>query len=160
MRVLYSDPQRIFPETESQLEVHHVELNELLRESDFITLHPALDASTRHLISEQRLKQMKPSAFLINAARGPIIDEKALVKALKSGWIRGAALDVYEQEPKTAPGLTKLSNVVLVPHLGSASLETREAMGRLAASSLVEYLIHGRIPANSANSTQLKPVLA
>ena len=131
MRILYSDPQRVFPEIESQLGAQYVELNELLRDSDFITLHSTLDASTRHLIDERRLKQMKPSAFLINAARGPMIDEKALVKALKSGWIRGAALDVYEREPKTASGLTHRPNVVLVPHLGSASLETREAMGQV-----------------------------
>jgi glyoxylate reductase len=158
MKVLYSDPQRVFPEIESELGAHYATLDDLVRESDFITLHSGLDASTRHLINEARLKSMKRSAYLINAARGPIVDEKALVKALKSGWIGGAALDVYEAEPKTAPGLTKLSNVVLAPHLASASLETREGMGRLVASSLIEYLIHGRIPPNSANSNQLKPV--
>ena len=93
---------------------------------------------------------------MINAARGPMMDEKALVKALKSGWIRGAALDVYEREPKTASGLTHRPNVVLVPHLGSASLETREAMGRLAASSLVEYLVwSGPVEFRQFNSTEV-----
>ena len=158
MQVLYSDPQRVFPEIEKDLSARHCELDELLRESDFVTLHPALDAGTRHLIDERRLKLMKPSAYLLNASRGPVVDEKALVKALKGGWIRGAALDVYENEPQIAPGLAKQWNAVLIPHLASASLETREAMGRLAATSLVDFLIHGRVPANAANPQVAKPV--
>jgi len=160
MKVLYSDIQPVFPQIETELGARHAELEEVLRESDFVTLHPALDAGTRHLIDERRLKRMKPSAYLINASRGPVVDEKALVKALKEGWIRGAALDVYEHEPKMAAGLSKQWNAVLIPHLASASRETREAMGRLAATSLVEYLVFGRVPGNCANPPSARPVAA
>lgn len=160
MKVLYSDIQPVFPQIETELGARHASLEEVLRQSDFVTLHPALDAGTRHLIDERRLKMMKPSAYLINASRGPVMDEKALVKALKAGWIRGAALDVYENEPKMAPGLAKQWNAVLIPHLASASLETREAMGRLAATSLVDFLIHDHVPTNSANPQVAKAVAA
>ncbi|MBI3549416.1 MAG: D-glycerate dehydrogenase [Elusimicrobia bacterium] len=151
MKTLYADVQPVFPEIERSLNARRVEMDELFRDSDFVCVHTVLDASTKHLVNEARLKSMKRSAYLINAARGPIVDEKALVKALKQGWIRGAALDVYEREPKTEPGLTKLPNVVLAPHLASASLETREGMGNLAAASLVEFLILGGPPKNLAN---------
>lgn len=156
MRVLYHDVQPVFPEIERELKASRAELDELLKESDFVCIHAALEERTRRLINEDRLRMMKPSAYLVNAARGPIVDERALVKALKSGWIRGAALDVYENEPRTAPGLKGLPNAVLVPHLASASLETREAMGNLAAGSIVEYLVHGRAPANLANPDVLR----
>lgn len=151
MKVLYSDVHPALAEVERELKASRVELETLLKESDFVCLHTVLDDTTHHLMNEKRFKMMKPSAYLINGARGPIVDEKALVKALRSGWIRGAALDVYEREPKMAPGLASCWNAVLIPHLASASLETREAMGKLAAGSLVEYLIHGRVPHNLAN---------
>ncbi|MBI4386532.1 MAG: D-glycerate dehydrogenase [Elusimicrobia bacterium] len=151
MPVLYYDVQPVFPEIEKSLNARRVELEELLRESDFVCLHTVLDSSTRHLMNEKRLRMMKPSAYLINAARGPIVDENALVRALKAGWIRGAALDVYENEPKIASGLARCANAVLVPHLASASRETRDAMGNLAAASLVDFLVYGRTPPNLAN---------
>ncbi len=151
MRVLYHDTQRASPEVEGKLGASKVGLEELLEKADFVSIHTVLDPSTRHLIDESRLRRMKPSACLVNSARGPIVDEKALVKALRSGWIRSAALDVYEDEPKTAPGLLQLPNVVLAPHLASATVETRTAMGNLAASSLVDFLVRGALPSNSVN---------
>lgn len=151
MKVLYSDVRRAPEAVERDLHASFVDTETLLKESDFLCLHTVLDQTTYHLIDERRLRMMKPSAYLINGARGPIVDEKALVKALRAGWIRGAALDVYEDEPKTAPGLAKLENAVLIPHLASASLETRGAMGRLAAGSIVDYLVRGKAPANAAN---------
>ena len=139
MRVLAYDPlqkERI-EETEG---VAYRELHDLLRESDFITLHPALSEETRHLIAERELSLMKPTAFLINASRGPIIDEKALVKALREKRIAGAGLDVYENEPDLAPGLMECENVVLLPHLGSASQETRDKMATMAAMNALSLL--------------------
>lgn len=151
MKVLYFDTQRIFPEVEKQFGAQFREINDLLRESDFVTLHCVLDEATHHLIDAKAFALMKRSAYLVNAARGPIVDEKALVKTLKSKRIRGAALDVYELEPKTAPGLTKLSNVVLAPHLASASFETRTKMGLIAAQALVDVLAHRKMPEHPVN---------
>jgi glyoxylate reductase len=151
MRVLYYDRQRLFPEVEKDFGVAYCEFDDLLRQSDFVSLHTVLDASTHHLIDEKAFALMKRSAYLINAARGPIVDEKALVVALKTNRIRGAALDVYELEPKMAAGLNKLPNVVLAPHLASASLETRTKMGVMAAQGLVDALIHKRAPEHAVN---------
>lgn len=151
MKVLYYDTQRLFLEIEEQLGAEYRELPDLLRESDFLTLHCVLDASTHHLIDAESFALMKRSAYLINAARGPIVNEKALVKALKSGRIRGAALDVYECEPKMAAGLSKCHNAVIVPHLASASLETRTKMGVMAAQGLVDVLAFKRAPAHPVN---------
>ncbi len=139
MRVLAYDPfqkERI-GQTEG---VTYRELPDLLRESDFITLHPALSKETHCLIGEKELSLMKPTAFLINTSRGPIIDEKALVKALKDRRIAGAGLDVYENEPDLAPGLMDCENVVLLPHLGSASRETRDKMATMAATNALSLL--------------------
>jgi glyoxylate reductase len=151
MKVVYYDTQRIFPEVEREFGAKYVELDELLRQADFITLHTVLDKSTRHLIGTKAFALMKKSAYLVNAARGPIVDEKALVRALKTGRIRGAALDVYENEPKMAAGLSKLPNAVIVPHLASASLETRTKMGIMAAQGLVDALAHKKKPAHTVN---------
>lgn len=151
MKVLYYDTQRIFPEVERQFGAQYCELPELLRQSDYVTVHVVLDASTHHMIDEKAFALMKRSAYLVNAARGPIVDEKALVNALRSGRIRGAALDVYEFEPKMAPGLARLSNVVLAPHLASASLETRTKMGIMAAEGLLDVLARGKTPVHAAN---------
>lgn len=151
MKIVYFDTQRLFPEVEKQFDAQFLELDDLLRQSDFVSLHTVLDASTRHLIGEKAFALMKRSAYLVNAARGPIVDEKALVKALKAGRIRGAALDVYEFEPKMVPGLSKLSNVILAPHLASASLETRTKMGMMAAEGLVDVLAHRKKPAYAVN---------
>lgn len=116
------------------------ELDDLLARSDFVTLHPPLTPETRHLIGPPQFERMQSSAFLINAARGPVVDEAALVEALRSGAIAGAALDVYEDEPTLAPGLTELENVVLLPHIASASHDTRGAMAKMAATNAVCHL--------------------
>lgn len=125
-------------------------INDLLPHCDYISLHVPLTGSTLHLIDERRLKLMKTSAYLINTSRGPIIDEKALVKALKDGWIRGAAIDVFENEPKIEPGLLKLNSLILTPHIASATQETRNKMAELAAKNIIETL-EGRMPPNQIN---------
>ena len=151
MRVVYYDRQRLFPEVEKEFGAQYCDFDELLRQSDFVTLHCVLDDSTFHLIDDRAFALMKRSAYLVNAARGPIVDEKSLVKALKNGRIRGAALDVYELEPKMAAGLNKLPNAVIVPHLASASLETRTKMGVMAAEGLVDALVRRKVPAHPVN---------
>ncbi|MBI4060308.1 MAG: D-glycerate dehydrogenase [Elusimicrobia bacterium] len=141
MRVLYYDTRRAAPDAEAALNAAFVPLDELLRESDYVSVHTVLDEDTRHLIGDRAFGLMKKSAYLINAARGPIVDEKALVRALKAERIRGAALDVYEREPKMAPGLASCRNAVLAPHLASATLETRVKMGVMAAEGLIDGLV-------------------
>ena len=126
--------------------VRWAELAELLRESDFLSLHAPLTAETHHLIGEAQLRAMKPGAYLVNAARGPLVDEGALVRALREGWIAGAALDVYEREPALAPGLAELPNVVLAPHIGSATEETRAAMAAIAARNALAHVRGERAP--------------
>jgi len=126
------------------------ELDELLERSDFITLHPALTEDTHHLIGEAELRRMKPTACIVNASRGPVIDERALVRALREGWIAGAALDVYEDEPAMAPGLAECENAVLVPHIGSASRDTRGQMASMAAANALAHLRRERAP-NAVN---------
>lgn len=118
---------------------------ELLSTSDVVSIHVPLLDSTRHLMNAERLKMMKPTAYLINTSRGPVVDENALVEALRNGTIKGAALDVGETEPKWAPGLIDLPNVVLTPHIASATIEARSAMGELAAKNIIEVL-SGRPP--------------
>ena len=113
---------------------------DLLKEADFISVHVPLLDSTRHLINADRLKMMKPTAYLMNTSRGPVVDEVALVEALKNGTIKGAALDVGETEPKWAPGMIELENVVLTPHIASATVESRTAMGELAAKNIIAVL--------------------
>jgi glyoxylate reductase len=130
-------------------------LDELLRESDFVTIHVPLSPETRHLIGEREFGLMKSTAFLINTSRGPVVDEAALVEALRSGRIAGAGLDVYENEPKTAEGLAGLGNVTLLPHLGSATVETRDRMAVLAAENVVASL-DGRMPPSPVNPEALK----
>ena len=127
-----------------------VEFDELLRSSDFVSLHVPLSSETRHLIDASALSKMKPTAYLINTARGPVVDERALVEALRLGQIAGAGLDVYEDEPRMAVGLAELPNTVLLPHLGSATVATRAAMSRMAAENLVAAL-RGLRPANLVN---------
>ena len=125
-------------------------LETLLHESDIVSLHVPLLDSTHHLINETNLKLMKPTAFLINTSRGPVIDETALVKALRNGVIRGAALDVFEFEPKLTSGLDKLSNVILTPHIASASESVRNEMARLTAQNIIDFLT-GKAPENKVN---------
>ena len=121
-------------------------LDDLLAESDFVTLHPLLTEETFHLIGEDELRRMKPTAHLINAARGPVVHEEALVLALREGWIAGAALDVYEDEPEMAPGLAQLANVVRLPHIASASIDTRGRMATMAAENALAHLRRERAP--------------
>jgi glyoxylate reductase len=137
MRIIYADAQRADAELEAELEAAFVGLDELLAKADVLCLHCPLTEETRHLIDAERLRQMKPTAFLVNTARGPIVDEAALAEALRSGSIAGAALDVFEREPEVDPGLLELENAVLVPHLGSATTETRTAMAVLAARNAI-----------------------
>jgi glyoxylate reductase len=149
MRLLYWSP-RPKPEAEREFGMQRVTLDQLLAESDFVSLHPPLNAETRHMISDKQFALMKPTAFIINTARGAIIDEKALMRALKKKQIAGAALDVFEHEPKLPPGLNKLQNVVLTPHLGSAVMEVREKMANIVVDN-IEALIDGRTPPNCVN---------
>ncbi len=118
-----------------------VPLPELLERSDFVSLHVPLSSETRHLIGEAELRRMRPHAVLVNTARGPIVDENALVRALREGWIAGAGLDVFESEPKLAPGLAELPNVLLTPHVGSATIATRNRMAELAATQIIRTLV-------------------
>ena len=121
-------------------------LDELLERSDFVSLHVPLSEETRHLIGEPELRRMRPHAVLVNTARGPIIDERALVRALREGWIAGAGLDVFEHEPALAPGLRELPQVVLAPHVGSATVATRNRMAEIAAENIVAALRDRPIP--------------
>ncbi len=145
MRVLYTDVVRN-EEIEKEVGAKKVELDELLRESDFVTLHVPLMPSTRYLIGERELKLMKKTAYLINTSRGPVVDERALVEALRKGEIAGAGLDVYENEPELSPGLAELDNVVLTPHIASASVETRTRMATLAAENIIAFFEGKRPP--------------
>lgn len=154
MKVLYFARSRK-EVLESELGAEKADLHNLLRESDFVSLHLPLTPETHHLIGARELGLMKRTAYLINTARGPIIDEKALVEALRKGTIAGAGLDVYEEEPRLAPGLAELDNVVLAPHLGSATTETRRNMAVMAAEDLVAAL-KGKRPKNVVNIAVLK----
>jgi glyoxylate reductase len=124
-------------------------LEELLERADFVSIHVPLTPDTRHLIDAAALDRMKPTALLVNTARGPIVDERALVTALRDGVVAGAALDVFEREPAVEEGLLGLENVVLTPHLGSATRDTRVAMGMLCVEALRAVLLEGRRPANA-----------
>lgn len=143
------------PHARAQVEAsgiaRHVELAELLERSDFISLHPLLTRETHHLIDERALRRMKPTAILVNVSRGPVVDEAALVRALNERWIAGAALDVFEHEPAMAAGLAECENAVIVPHIASASADTRDKMARMAAENALAHLRGGRAP-NAVNA--------
>lgn len=145
MHVLYYTKHKE-RDVEKSLGAKKVSLATLLKQSDFVTLHVPLMKETTHLISTRELKMMKSTAFLINTSRGPVVDEAALVTAVKTGQIAGAGLDVYEHEPKMAPGLAQLKNVITVPHIGSATIDTRTAMSMVAANNIVAYLHHKPLP--------------
>ena len=155
MRVLYWTPRRKSEAEEREAGLTFVPLDELLRESDFVSLHSPLNADTRHQIGKRELGLMKKTAFVINTARGPIIDEDALVRALKAKKIAGAGLDVFEREPKVHAELKKMKNVVLAPHLGSATREVREEMANIVVDN-IEALLAGRTPPNCVNPEALK----
>lgn len=139
MKIIYYDVRRN-TEVEQKYHLQYVDLETLLKEADFVSIHVPLNPETKHLIGEPQFKMMKKTAYLINTSRGPVVDEKALVEALKNGEIKGAALDVYEEEPKMAPGLAELPNTVLTPHTASAAEETRSAMSELAAKNIMAVL--------------------
>jgi glyoxylate reductase len=150
MQVLYWAPRRK-PEGEEQTAgITYRPLDELLAESDFVSLHSPLKPETRHQIGARELGLMKKTAFLINTARGAVVDEAALIRALTRRQIAGAGLDVFEHEPNVPPALRKMTNVVLLPHLGSAVLELRETMANIVVDNILA-LIDGKIPPNCVN---------
>ncbi len=150
MRILYHDEGPGAPETAKQINARAVDRETLLRESDFVSLHVPLTPETHHLMGPKEFSLMKPTAFLINTSRGEVIHEQALVDALVNKQLAGAALDVYEKEPEIAPALKEMPNVVLLPHIGSASMETRTKMGMMAAENLLAYF-RGQKPPNCLN---------
>ena len=154
MRVLYSDAVRASAEVEKELNAEFVDRDQLFRESDFISLHVPLMPDTRHLISTENLDKMKRTAFLVNTSRGPVVDEAALAEALENKKIAGAALDVFEHEPKVHPALLTRKDVILTPHMASASVDTRTKMAVMAANNVVA-LFAGRRPPNALNADAL-----
>jgi glyoxylate reductase len=149
MKIIYSDMNRDLA-FEAEHNATYVDKATLLKESDFLTLHVPLLPATKHYIGAAELKQMKKTAVLINAARGPVVDEKALVEALRAKTIWGAGLDVFEDEPALAPGLAELDNVVIVPHIASATAETRFKMGEIAVNNVIKVLT-GQAPDTCVN---------
>ncbi|HLH63648.1 MAG TPA: D-glycerate dehydrogenase [Ktedonobacteraceae bacterium] len=150
MKVIYYDVYRMPEEEERKYSVTYMPFDAVLQQADFISVHTPYMPSTHHLISERELKLMKPTAILINTARGPIVDEKALVKALQAGTIAGAGLDVFENEPDVEPALLTMENVVLLPHIASASLRTRTLMATMASDNIIAYHL-GQRPPNILN---------
>lgn len=150
MKVLYYDRYPAGADIEARLNAQSVSLEQLLEESDFVTLHTDYNAETHHLISTEQLALMRPTAYLVNTSRGPVVDEAALVEALKSDSIAGAALDVFEKEPAIHPGLIDLQNVVITPHIASASMDTRTAMAMMAVDSIIAVM-RGERPQNLVN---------
>lgn len=146
MKILYYDPVTTADEVAAELGAQRVDLDTLLRESDYVSVHVPLTAETRHLFSTPQFNIMKSTAYLINTSRGPVVDEDALVAALKSGAIKGAALDVFENEPNVFPGLLELDNVVITPHIASASTETRGRMSTMAAENVIAAFSNERPP--------------
>jgi glyoxylate reductase len=140
MRVVYAGRRRAEPAVEAELGAELLDLDELLATADVVSLHTPLTDATRHLIDARRLRLMKPTAHLVNTSRGPVVDEAALAAALRDGVIAGAGLDVFEREPAVEPALLELENVTVIPHLGSATIETRTAMAVLAAQNTVAVL--------------------
>ncbi len=155
MRILYTDAVALPPEVERELGARRVELDALLAEADFVSLHVPLSPETRHLISGPQLARMKPTAVLVNTSRGPVVDEAALAEALRDGAIFAAGLDVYEDEPRIHPALLGLDNVVLAPHIASGSVRTRGEMSALAVRNLLAGL-RGERPPNLLNPEVLR----
>jgi glyoxylate reductase len=150
MSVMYYDVFRPSSDVEQVLNAKYRDLDELLAESDFVSIHVALTPETRHLFGKEQFRKMKPTAVLVNTSRGPVIDEAALVEALEAGELFAAGLDVFENEPEVHPGLLELDRAVIIPHLGSATVETRDAMGMLAVDNLTAAL-EGRRPPTLLN---------
>jgi glyoxylate reductase len=154
MRILYSDALRAPLEVEKELHAEYVDRDALFRQADFVTVHVPLLPDTRHLISRENLGKMKPTAFLVNTSRGPVVDEAALAEALENRKIAGAALDVFENEPKAHPALIPRKDVILTPHIASASIDTRTKMAVMAANNVVAFF-EGRRPPNAINADAL-----
>jgi glyoxylate reductase len=155
MKLLYYDVYRMSPEEEATYHLTYMPMEDVLRQSDFISVHTPYMPSTHHLIGEREFKMMKPTAILINTARGPIVDEKALVRALQSQTIAAAGLDVFENEPAVEPELLSMENVVLLPHIASASLKTRTLMATMASDNIVAHY-KGERPPNIVNPEVLE----
>src|SRR5215469_1147943 len=155
MKVIYYDVNRISPEEEASYHLMYTPMDDVLRQADFVSVHTPYMPSTHHLISEREFHIMKPSAILINTARGPIVDEKALVRALQEKTIAAAGLDVFENEPAVEPELLTMENVVLLPHIASASLKTRTLMATMASDNIVAHY-RGERPPNIVNPEVLK----
>ena len=154
MRVLYCSRNRAPVDIEKELRGEYMTFDELLASSDFVSLHVPLLPTTRHLIGREQFERMKRTAYLINTTRGPVVDETALVAALEGSLIAGAGLDVYEQEPKVHPGLLGRKDVVLAPHIGSATVETRTKMARVAVENVLAFFT-GHRPPNALNNVVL-----
>jgi glyoxylate reductase len=146
MPVLYTKRQRLPAAAERDLGVTFAPLDRLLEDADVVSIHAPQTPETHHLIGERELRRMKPTAYLINTSRGPLVDEAALVRALTEGWIAGAGLDVYEHEPRVSPGLIGLENAVLTPHIGSAERETRETIAGVVVDNILAFARGDRPP--------------
>jgi glyoxylate reductase len=155
MKIVYCDPYRQSAEVEAQFDATYMSFEDVLKTADFVSMHPQLTPETRHLMSDKQFALMKPRAFIVNTSRGPIIDEAALVRALKEKKIAGAGLDVYEHEPQVSPDLVAMTNVVLTPHLGSGVLELREGMAHVVVDNIIA-LIEGKPPVSCLNPQVLK----
>jgi len=155
MKVIYYDVYRMSPEDEATYNMTYMPMDDVLKQADFVSIHTPYMPSTHHLIGERVLSLMKPGAILINTARGPIVDEKALVRALQAGTIAGAGLDVFENEPAVEPELMTMENVVILPHIASASLKTRTLMATMASDNIVAHF-HGQRPPNIVNPEVLE----
>ena len=151
MKLVYYNRQRLAQEEEQQYVLTYASLDELLQQADFVSIHTPYSQETHHLISSRELALMKPGAMLINTARGPIVDEQALVQALQHGIIAAAGLDVFEREPAIEPELLTMENVVLLPHIASASLKTRTRMATMASENIVAHT-QGQVPPNIVNA--------
>lgn len=145
MKIIYTQRHQLTPEIEQKLNAKFVSMEELIKQSDILTLHAPLTPETKHILGTEQFKQMKNSAYLINASRGPVIDEGALLTVLQNHELAGAALDVYEKEPEVADDFKKLDNVILTPHIGNATVEARDAMANIVANNVV-LMNQGKAP--------------
>jgi glyoxylate reductase len=146
MTVLYADAVRLPPEVEAETGAQRVDLDDVLERADVVSIHTNLTPETRHLFSAEQFRRMKPTAVVVNTSRGPVVDEEALADALEAGQIFAAGLDVFEREPDVAERLLALDNVVVIPHLGSATVDTRNAMGDLTVDNVFAALDGARPP--------------
>jgi glyoxylate reductase len=154
MRILYHDTRRADPELERQVQARYMDRDTLLQEADFLSIHVPLTPETKRFMSTREFSLMKPTAYIVNTSRGEVIDEEALAAALQERQIAGAGLDVFEHEPVIHPALLNMDNVIILPHIGSASTETRTKMGLMAAENLIAFF-EGRVPPNCLNPEAL-----